>query len=228
MFRNKACFYGEDLSTHRPTSKLEDRTLSAVRDCLFNLFTATLHIGGRSSIRNLRTCHAVVTGTHLLRRIQGFGAETWGKNDHLEDPGIDGRIILRWIFRMWRGKEGGGMDWTDLAQDRVRWQALGNVVMNLQVPKNGGNFLTSWELLSFSRRTLLHGISKVGHKTFFLHSSLTTILPSDYIRHLMGIRVHHNSCSSYTKNVSLCRKYMLDMTVNCVSTDFVLKMQRWY
>jgi hypothetical protein len=38
--------------------------LSAVHDCLFNLFAATLHIGGRSSIRNLRTRHAVVTGTH--------------------------------------------------------------------------------------------------------------------------------------------------------------------
>jgi len=24
------------------------------------------------------------------------------------------------------------MDWTDLAQDRDRWQAVGNVVMNLQ------------------------------------------------------------------------------------------------
>ena len=24
------------------------------------------------------------------------------------------------------------MDWTDLAQDRDRWQAIGNVVMNLQ------------------------------------------------------------------------------------------------
>jgi len=26
----------------------------------------------------------------------------------------------------------GIMDWTDLAQDRDRWQAVGNVVMNLQ------------------------------------------------------------------------------------------------
>jgi hypothetical protein len=23
------------------------------------------------------------------------------KRDHLEDPGIDGRIILRWILRKW-------------------------------------------------------------------------------------------------------------------------------
>ena len=41
--------------------------LSAVRDCLFNIFAATLHIAGRSSIRNLRTRHAVLTGTDLSR-----------------------------------------------------------------------------------------------------------------------------------------------------------------
>ena len=41
--------------------------MSAVRDCLFNLFAATVHIGGRSSIPNLRMRHAVVTGTHKHR-----------------------------------------------------------------------------------------------------------------------------------------------------------------
>ena len=43
--------------------------MSAVHDCLFNTFAATLHIGGGSSIRNLRTCHAVVTGTHFLNLL---------------------------------------------------------------------------------------------------------------------------------------------------------------
>ena len=57
-------FYREGLLAPRPTPKLEDHPLSAVHDCLFNLFSATLHKGGRSSIRNLRARHAVVTGTH--------------------------------------------------------------------------------------------------------------------------------------------------------------------
>ena len=43
----------------------------------------------------------------------------WGnlrEGGHMEDPDIDGRIILKWIFEKWDG----GMDWIDLAQDRVR------------------------------------------------------------------------------------------------------------
>jgi len=54
----------------------------------------------------------------------------------------------------------GGMDWIGLAQDRNRWQALMNAVMNLRVPQNAGNFLTNCNPVSFSRRTLVHGVSK--------------------------------------------------------------------
>jgi hypothetical protein len=34
-----------------------------------------------------------------------------------------------------------------------------SAVMNLWVPQNAGDFLTSWWPVSFSRRTLLHGVS---------------------------------------------------------------------
>jgi len=61
LFRNTTRFYGEGLLAPRPTPKLEHHTLSAVRDCLFSIFAATVHIGGRSSIRNLRTRRVVVT-----------------------------------------------------------------------------------------------------------------------------------------------------------------------
>jgi hypothetical protein len=64
MCRNMTLFYSEELLAPRPTSTLEDHPLPAVRDCLFNIFAATLHTGDRSSIRNLTKHHAVVTGTH--------------------------------------------------------------------------------------------------------------------------------------------------------------------
>ena len=60
----------------------------------------------------------------------GFWWEKLRRRDHLEDPDVDGRIILRSIFRKWTG----GMDWIDLARDTDRWRELVNVVMNLRVP----------------------------------------------------------------------------------------------
>jgi len=48
-----------------------------------------------------------------------------------------GRPRHRWEDNIKMGLQevgGGGMDWIKLAQDRDRWEALVNVVMNLQVP----------------------------------------------------------------------------------------------
>ena len=101
MVFNMVRFHGEELLAPRPNPKLEDHPLSAVRDSLFSIFAATLHIWGHSSIRKQRTRHAVVTGS-----------------------------------------------------------ALANAVRNLRVPWNAVNCLTSWELVNFSGRTLLHRVSK--------------------------------------------------------------------
>jgi len=49
-----------------------------------------------------------------------------------------------------------GMDWMELAQDMDRWQTLVYTVMNLLVPKNAENFLTSCKSISFARMTDLH------------------------------------------------------------------------
>jgi hypothetical protein len=57
----------------------------------------------------------------------------WGnlrEIDHWGDPGVDGRIILRWIFRKLDVGVWTGLSWLRI----VRWRALVNEVMNLRVP----------------------------------------------------------------------------------------------
>ena len=44
---------------------------------------------------------------------------------------VDAGIILKCLFKDVRR---GGMGWIDLAQDRDRWRALVNAVMNVSVP----------------------------------------------------------------------------------------------
>jgi len=62
----------------------------------------------------------------------------WGnlrERDQLEDLGLDGRIILRWIFRNLDMGTRTGLIW-------LRKGAGGGLV-NLRIPYNSGNFLTS-------------------------------------------------------------------------------------
>jgi hypothetical protein len=64
------------------------------------------------------------------RYIQGFRWGNLSEGDHLEDLGVDGKIIKMDLQELgWRGT-----DWIDLAQDRDSWRAFVNAVMNLRVP----------------------------------------------------------------------------------------------
>jgi hypothetical protein len=57
----------------------------------------------------------------------------WGnlrERDHWGEPGVDGKIILKWIFRKW---DVGVLRGIKLVQDKDRWQELVKEVMNLQV-----------------------------------------------------------------------------------------------
>jgi hypothetical protein len=58
----------------------------------------------------------------------------WGdprEGDHLGDPGVRWEDNIKIDFQnvIWVG-----MDWIEVAQDRDRWRAVVNVVVNLRVP----------------------------------------------------------------------------------------------
>ena len=45
------------------------------------------------------------------RRVQWFGEEILKERDDLGDQGLDGGIILRWIFRKWEVRAWNGSSW---------------------------------------------------------------------------------------------------------------------
>jgi hypothetical protein len=60
----------------------------------------------------------------------GFLVKNLREGNNLENEGLGEIIILKWILEKWDG----GTDWIDLTQDRDRWRALVNALMNLHVP----------------------------------------------------------------------------------------------
>jgi hypothetical protein len=81
----------------------------------------------------------------------------WGnlkEIEHLEDLDVDGSIVLKSVL-----KKSIGRAWTDLTQDRNKWTAFVNGVMNLRVPKNVEIILVRRRTFGFSRRTLQYGVS---------------------------------------------------------------------
>ena len=97
------------------------------------------------------------------------GAYGWGEGVYRvlvgkpEGKSPLGRPRRRWVDNIRMDLHEVGcryMDWIERAQDRDRWRTLVSAVMNLRVPWNAGNFLTSCKSVSFSRRALHHGVSK--------------------------------------------------------------------
>jgi hypothetical protein len=147
MFRNKIRLYSEEWLAPPPTPKLEDHSLSVVRDCLFNVFAAALHIfhfplnlcfsymyliynlycGGfilfckcvyESRMGEDRGVHRVLVGRPKGKRPLGRPRRRW---EH------DIKMNLQEIG-------GGRGDCMELAQDGDRWRALVGTVRDFRVP----------------------------------------------------------------------------------------------
>jgi hypothetical protein len=67
----------------------------------------------------------------------GFWWENLRERDHLEEPGIKGRIIFRWIFRKWDVRA-----WTGLM-----WLRIGHVVGTCECSNEPSGSIKCWEFL---------------------------------------------------------------------------------
>ena len=96
-------------------------------------------------IEGRRNIYRVLVGSHGRKKSLGSPRRRWENNTKMDLQGVGcrTRTELLWL------ELGivGGPSWTRL------W--------TLSLKKNAENFLTSWGPVSFSRRTVLHGVSLV-------------------------------------------------------------------
>jgi hypothetical protein len=81
----------------------------------------------------------------------------WGnpkERDHFENLGINGRIILKCVFK---NLHEGSMDWINLHEDTDRWRTVVKAAVNCRVSQNAENFLIVGGPIGISRN-LLHGV----------------------------------------------------------------------
>jgi hypothetical protein len=84
-------------------------------------------VGNVARMGEKRGVHRLLVGKPEGKRPLGISRHRWQNNIKMD---------LQEVGR-------GGMGWIDLAQDRDRWWAVVNVVMNLRFPSNVRSFLTS-------------------------------------------------------------------------------------
>jgi hypothetical protein len=73
-----------------------------------------------------------------------------------------GRPRRRWVdnIRMDLGEVGwGDVDWIGLAQDRNKWRAVVDLVLNIQVPRNAGKLSSGLKSSGLSSSAQLHRVS---------------------------------------------------------------------
>jgi hypothetical protein len=93
-----------------------------------------------------------------------------------------------------------------LAQDRNRWRAVVNAVMNLRVSQNAENFLSNWGPGSLSGMTLLHGVRM--YLFLWITNSCSTIVcfGQTSLSHLQSryqtVRLHN------TTHFVFCRQFI--------------------
>jgi hypothetical protein len=128
----------------------------------------SLDLDASGELLKICTLHQMLLRWWWLSRMEWAGNITcmgrWAMSTKFRSGNPKGRALGRW--RRWEdnirvdllGIGWEGVDCIYLAQDRVRWWAFVNTVMNC-IPQRAGNFSTIWSTISFSIRALPHGVS---------------------------------------------------------------------